>query len=183
LLLFGADPNKEGWNGSNALAVGAEYPGIVTLLLERSANPNAHHASGCYNPLACAAKAQSIESVRLMIAYGGDASRVDAFGANVLHEALMHSNAECCRELLAHGADPCGRCRINGETPLHVVAEYAFWRDGPERVKVLNLLLEAGASLLVKDGQGATPGYRVRHLRAGRASMEVLKWFSRHEAV
>jgi hypothetical protein len=42
LLLFGADPNKEGWNGSSALAVGAEYPAIVTLLLEKGANPRAH---------------------------------------------------------------------------------------------------------------------------------------------
>jgi ankyrin repeat protein len=181
LLQFGADPNKEGTNMSSVLAAGAGDPAIVALLLEKGANPNAYYASDRYSPLACAARVKNIESLRLMLAHGGDASRVCSLGQNVLHIALASTSAECCRELLAHGADPCGRSRINDETPMHVVAKFAFHDDGPEHVKILDLLLEAGASLHVKDDGGFTPGKLAR--RYERASKEMLEWFSQHETV
>jgi hypothetical protein len=180
LLQFGADPNKEGCNRMSALAVGARYPGIVTLLLGKGAKPNAGRASSCNNPLACAALAKNIESLRLMFAYDGDASRVDSLGGNVLHVALEETSAECCRELLARGADPCGRAWGSDETPMHVVARHAFWDDGPERVKILDLLLEAGAWPLANDRWGATPGDTARQCIIGRAPNEVLEWFARH---
>jgi ankyrin repeat protein len=185
LLQLGADPNREGCYTRNALAVGARYPAIVTMLFEKGANPNAGDAGSCYNPLACAARAESVELLRLMLAHGGDASRVDRRGQNVLHQALIYTSAECCRELLAHGADPCGRGgRFDNETPMHVVAKFGSLDDGPERVKILDLLLESGASLLVRDWGGATPGDRARQRTYGRAaSKEVLEWFAHHETV
>jgi hypothetical protein len=183
LLQFGADPNQKGWDASNALAVGAAYPKIVRLLLEKGGDPNACDVNDQYNPLTFAAQLKNIESLRLMLANGGDASRVNDDGESTLHYALHCTNAECCRELLAHGADPCGRDRSCDETPLHVVARCASWHDGPERVKILDLLLESGASLLAKDMWGATPGERARHLFIGRSSKEVLEWFSPHETV
>jgi hypothetical protein len=183
LLQFGADPNEKGYDERNALAEGANYPGIVRLLLEKGANPNAGDAGSYYNPLACAAEAQNIESLRLMLAYGGDASRVAEDVSNVLHAALIHTNAECCRELLAHGADPCGRWRYEDETPMHVAAECADLYDGPELVEILDLLLESGASPLAKDRRGVTPGERVPHVMAGRATKKVREWFFWYEAV
>jgi hypothetical protein len=81
LLHFGAHPNKEGQYGTKTLAKGAGYPRIVALLLEKGANPNAGQTGSWTNPLACAAKAKSIESLRPMLAYGGDATRVDRHGA------------------------------------------------------------------------------------------------------
>jgi ankyrin repeat protein len=179
LLQFGADPNKEGFAGWNALAMGANYPGIVRLLLEKGANPNAGCAGSYGNPLACAAHAKNIESLRLMFAHGGNADRVDRDGGNVLHAALQCTDAECCRELLAHCADACGHDGFFRETPMHVVAKCAGHGDGPERVKILDLLLEAGASVLAVNGQGLTPGQVAR--RDQQTSTDVLEWFAQHE--
>jgi ankyrin repeat protein len=167
----------------NAYCAARAYPRIVTLLLETGADPNADDAGDHYNPLASAAKARNIESLRRMLAHGGDAGRVDDDGAGVLHAALEGTDAECCRELLAHGADPCGQGGFFDETPMHVVARYALHDDGPERVKILDLLLEAGASLLAKDGPGVTPGELARHRFVRGGSKEVLEWFSQHESV
>jgi ankyrin repeat protein len=158
--------------------MGADYPRIVALLLENGANPNLGRAGGVYNPLACAARARNIESLQLMFAYGGDASRVDADGGNVLHAALRNTNAECCRELLTHGADPCGKGGDDYGTPMHVAAKFACVDDGPERVKILDLLLEAGASPLAVNTEWETPGELARQRGAPK---DVLDWFSQHE--
>jgi ankyrin repeat protein len=180
LLQFGADPNEKGYGARNALAEGAWYPRIVELLLEKGANPNAGLVDTGLNPLVGAANAKRVESLRLMLAHGGHARWVRGDGEIVLHSVLISPDAECCRELLAHGADPCGRCRYSKETPLHIVAKHQFDREGPERVKVLDLLLDAGASLRARDGTGLTPGQVARQSR--KASREVLEWFSRHKA-
>jgi ankyrin repeat protein len=166
--------------------VGAECPKIVALLLEKGADPNACDASDQYNPLACAAKRKSIESLRLMLAHGGSASRVDRGGGNVLHAALdgtirLGTDAKCCRELLAHGADPCGHSGFFGEMPMHVVARNASPSDGAECVKSLNLLFVAGASVLAVNRAGLTPGQVARQDQ--QTSKDVLEWFSQHEAV
>jgi hypothetical protein len=180
LLRFGADPNKEGWLGMTALAEGARHPAIVALLLEKGANPNPGRADSLFNPLVSAARVKSIESLRLMLAHGGDATRVDRYGGNVLHAALEDTSAECCRELLAHGADVSSRGN-DDETPLHVAVREAYRRDGPERVKILDLLLDAGASLLITNRKGLTPG-QVAH-KYQRTSREVLRWFYQHRTV
>jgi ankyrin repeat protein len=177
LLRFGANPNRR-LNRTNALSEGAAYPRIVALLLEKGANPNGGWAGDYSNPLVCAARAKNIESLRLLLSYGGDARRVDQSGDSVLHAALESTNAECCRELLVHGADPCGQSGfLVRETPMHVAAKYAREYDGPERVKILDLLFEAGASVLAVDARGCTPGQRARLNR--RTSKDVLEWFAR----
>jgi ankyrin repeat protein len=181
LLEFGADPEgKKKWDDPSALTEGAKYPGIVALLLEYGANPNASVARCSLNPLVCAARARSVESLRLMLASGGDATRVDRDG-NVLHASLKCTDAACCRELLAHGADPCGQGGFFHDTPMHVVAINAGRSNGPECMKILDLLLEAGASVLAVNGQGLTPGQVAR--RGQETSKEVLEWFAQHETV
>jgi ankyrin repeat protein len=181
LLESGANPegNKK-WLGQSALAEGAKYPAIVALLLQKGANPNAMDAFFCFSPLASAARARSVESLRLMFAHGGDARRVDPVRGNVLHAALECSDAECCRELLAHGADPCGR-RASGDTPMHVVARNARRSNGPEFVKTLDLLLEVGASVQAVNADGLTPGQVARQDQY--TSKDVLEWFVQHEAL
>jgi ankyrin repeat protein len=184
LRQFGADPNKEGSRGMSALAKGAEYPRIVRLLLEKGANPNAGNRDGWYGPLSSAALAGSIESLQLLLARCGDANRVNAWGESVLHSAVFNSNAECCRELLVHGADPCGEedGSFLRDTPMHIIARYPFGHEhGMERAKILDVLLEAGASLLAVNVDGFTPGQLA--LRSQGTSEAVREWFSRHEAV
>jgi ankyrin repeat protein len=178
LLQFGADPKE-----SDALAAAVEYPDIVALLLEKGADPNEVWVSSSSSPLARAARAKNVESLRMILACGGDPNRVCHLGGNVLHAALQNTNAECCRELLAYGADPCARSQhwFCEQTPMHVVARHDNGRDGWERVKILDLLLDAGASVTAVDGAGLTPGEVVRQCHG--ASKEVLEWFCQHEAV
>jgi hypothetical protein len=179
LLQFGADPKRKG-----VLAAAVEYPGIVALLLEKDAEPNEGWVSS--GPLAAAARAKSIESLRMLLACRGDPNGAFHLGGSVLQATLESTKAECCRELLVHGADPCAcwhrsLSRVGGVTPMHVVARHDKGRDGPERVKILNLLFEAGASVMAIDGDGLTPGQVARRCRG--ASKEVLEWFCQHEAV
>jgi ankyrin repeat protein len=108
LLEFGASPESREWFELSRLVEGARHPAVVALLLENGANPNVCGAGSLLNPLGRAARARNVESLRLMLASGGNASRVDSSGS-VLQFALGPTDAECCRELLAHGADPYGR--------------------------------------------------------------------------
>jgi ankyrin repeat protein len=101
LLQFGADPNKEGFNGWNALAVGAEYPGIVALLLENGADVNGTRADGRWNPLEGAAKFKNIESMRLMLQSGADPNRGKA-----LTMSAGEGHEDAVRLLLEFGANP-----------------------------------------------------------------------------
>jgi ankyrin repeat protein len=180
LLQFGASPTCARWDEINPLAEGVAHPRIVALLLEKGADPNAGLLDHYY-PLVCAARSRSIESLRLLLAHGCDVRRRDMCGDSLLHAALTSTNAECCRELLTHGANPCGYSGHQYETPMHVVAKHACDdHDGPERVKILDLLLDAGTSMLVIDKDGSAPGQTAR--RCG-ASKEVLEWFARHEVV
>jgi hypothetical protein len=66
-------------------------------------------------------------------------------------------------------------------TPMHVVARYARYRSAPEFVKILDLLLEVGASVLAVNEDGLTPGQVARQDQ--HTSKDVLEWFSQHEAV
>jgi ankyrin repeat protein len=175
LLQFGADPEER-----HALLEGAGHPDIIALLLEHGANPNWSRAGCCDNALVWAAKARSGESLRVMFAHGGDASRTDDHGGNVLHYALVDTNEDCCQELLAHGADPLVRGGIWDETPMHAVAR-SVHPGHRERVKIPDLLLGAGASLLAEDRNGLTPGQLAR--KSQRTSKEVLEWFVQHEHV
>jgi euchromatic histone-lysine N-methyltransferase len=180
LLDYGADVNMLGWTNSNALARAAKegHAAIAKHLLERGANPKAHSAGGCWDPLVCAAQSMSIEMVRLLLSHGADAARTDD-GVNVLHGALQRTTAEICAELLAHGADARAHGGTYDETPMHVVARYSFHSDGPERVKILDLLVRHGATVLVKDNKGKTPGQIA--VERGDASAEVLHWFAEHK--
>jgi ankyrin repeat protein len=159
------------------MAAGAAYPAIVKLLLEKGADPNAFRPGSLDGPLVAAARAKNLDSLRLMLAHGGNAGREED-GWSVLHRALQGTTAECCRELLAHGADPCVQHPYYG-TPMHMVVSCVMGKDGPECVKILELLLGAGASLQAEDGRGLTPG-RLARLTEG-VSKEVLEWFSPHD--
>jgi hypothetical protein len=63
---------------------------------------------------------------------------------------------------------------------MHVVAKNAERSNAPECVEILDLLLEAGASVLAVNGDGLTPG-QIARLNE-QTSKDVREWFSRHEA-
>jgi ankyrin repeat protein len=72
-----------------------------------------------------------------------------------LHNAASCGHANIIRYLVdKHGADPNGRERPDGPTPLHQAALQRFTEDASLAVQVL---LEAGANPLALDDKGRTP--------------------------
>jgi hypothetical protein len=99
-------------------------------------------AGGRANPLATAALVRHIKTLQRMPAHGGYTRPVDWYSGNLLHGALGYTTAECWRELLAQAADACDHPGLFGNRArMHVVARYDDGTDGPERVRIRNLLL------------------------------------------
>jgi len=100
-LAHGGEVNTRNAQGQTLLAAAAIYqwPKIVRLLLEHSADPNALDERG-RTPLHHAAT-HSIDSVKLLLAAGADAKARDAVGKSVLGEWSYRAD----QILRAHGAE------------------------------------------------------------------------------
>lgn len=124
LISFGADVNSLNFELKTPLHVACEYywkqPGLVALLLDNNAHPNAQ----------------------------------DVFGYTALHRLCRKRNiaqplwTECCKSLLAHGANPNLKNR-DGHTVLHI----AIIRGHKESI---SFLLEYGADPHIKNNEGIT---------------------------
>jgi ankyrin repeat protein len=90
LLKHGADPNAAGSNGMTPLllAASASYGGAlcVEALLTAGADPE-KSGNGGMTPLMVAAHRRRVESIRLLLAHGAEASRVDRYK----HDALFYA--------------------------------------------------------------------------------------------
>jgi ankyrin repeat protein len=112
---------------------------MVKLLLEHKADVNA--IAGRWTCLRYASFISSPECVKLLLAYGADASRYAPGGALPLTEAAAVGTpeaAECVRLLLSAGADPTAKVSSNdaanaGKTAL----DYAIERGNPESILLL----------------------------------------------
>ena len=83
----------------------AAHVDVMKLLLEQGANPSwmVRHQF----PLMCAARANSVEALELLIDNGADVAQADLVShRTALHIAVMHSSIECIQVLLERGADP-----------------------------------------------------------------------------
>jgi hypothetical protein len=100
-LAVGGDANARNEKGQTLLSASAIYqwPKIVQLLLEHSANPNARDHQG-RTPLHHAAM-HSIDSVKLLLAAGADVKARDQHGKSVLGQWSYRAD----QILRAHGAE------------------------------------------------------------------------------
>lgn len=76
----------------------------------------------------------------------------DSWGRTPLHASAITADSKCMLILISHGTDINAEAgpREDKKTPLHISAEHGHASN-------VRVLLDAGASYLVKDANGLTP--------------------------
>ena len=132
--LLDADPalvNTTAGRGKTPLHQGVtsgreQTDAVVTLLLERGADPNARDVTGM-TPLHVAASWTTRHRAGLLINSGAEVNARDALGNTPLHEAVLHGRVAMTHFLLESGSDPTLENRL-GETPLDLAKKGGFER-------------------------------------------------------
>lgn len=98
-------------------------------------------------PVAEAARRDDVESVRALLAEGGDVDASLGDGMTALHWASLNGNREIVELLLEAGADVSVTTRLGSYTPLHLASEAG-------QSAVVPLLLEAGSDVRAVTSTG-----------------------------
>ncbi|GIJ57419.1 ankyrin repeat domain-containing protein [Virgisporangium aurantiacum] len=155
LLEHGADPHLPGRTGSTALhlATSAE---MVRTLVAAGASPNIRDGDG-RTPLFTA---RGVGAVRELLAAGADPHLTDRANRTPLHAA---SRPDVIGTLIAAGI-PVDATDRRGWTPLaertHFLSEP--YQDHDEAVRVVEVLIAAGADVAHRDVDGTAPIHRLR---------------------
>ncbi|MBI5821210.1 MAG: ankyrin repeat domain-containing protein [Verrucomicrobia bacterium] len=153
LIKAGADVNATADRGHTALMVAARNgsTAVVRILLAAKAHVDAKMEGGT-TALHQAAEAGNVEVIELLLAAGADISARNEWVGTPLHYANW--NADVTRCLLRHGCpiDAPGCEDIYGAPALSTTAAFGH----SEAIKVLKLLLEAGANINAQDQIGKT---------------------------
>ena len=138
-----------------------DHIGVMTLLLDAGADVAAlaPPGKGRMTPLHVAGRGNGA-AIRLLLERGADPSACAKGGITPLYTAAYNGNIEGCRLLLAAGADPDGR--PSSSLPLHAAAMES-------QIAVIDLLLQAGASLQKKNSKKETALHHAAH----RGNVEV----------
>lgn len=106
---------------------------------------------------------EKIRDVEALLKSGADVNAVGSKGWTPLMQAAEMENLSIARLLLDRGADV-NHSGYRGYTPLHIAVDISIdgtiqngGHPGDEPTKVIELLLERGASLLATDDEGKTP--------------------------
>ena len=126
-----------------------QRPYLVTLIvvgaitaLTRAAVPD--------TPVADAAMARDVQTVRLLIATGADVDAAQGDGLTALHWAARNGDGETAALLVDAGVDLSAVTRLGAHTPLHVASAVGSG-------VVVETLLAAGANPNTMTTTGATP--------------------------
>ena len=118
---------------------------VGTLLVALSALMGAQTAT----PVADAAMARNVASVRALLKQGADVNAAQGDGMTALHWAANHGDADLTKMLIYAGANLRAATRLNGYTPLFLAS-----REGHHAV--VQALLEASADAKVVSSTGST---------------------------
>jgi ankyrin repeat protein len=119
LMEGGADPNLADFDGQTPLRASVRNPALITLLLDRGADPQ-EGGKSAWSPLHAAVSFGEAASVAALLNGGADPNFRDAGGNTPLHEVACSAEpeaSEIARLLLDHGADP-SLLNAAGKTPL-----------------------------------------------------------------
>ncbi len=150
LLAAGADPDIETECGTALhMAVVIANPEITRALLDKGAKKEAQNKEG-NTPLEIAIFYKSrVKSAKVLLEYGANANRTNDNGWTLLHKAVYFEDEEFAEALCDHGADV--NAQNFGHTPLHIAVVSNF------KLHIMQLLLNRGADLKIKDNNGRTP--------------------------
>ncbi|KAK6347945.1 hypothetical protein TWF718_005765 [Orbilia javanica] len=153
LIQAGGDVERESYGGLTplALAVRGGAVELVEELLRRGANVEAKGQRG-KTPLIEAARIGNTQTVQLLLDNRANINAVDGRGWTPLMTATRNGKIETVRLLLQRGADMELVESEDGWTALHFSVRFDY---GP--AKVVELLLESGASAEARDRHGQTP--------------------------
>jgi ankyrin repeat protein len=146
------------------LAAAAFQRRVAELLVGRGANCRARNRRGA-EPLHYAADANHWQPVaqrnvvEYLIEAGGDPNAFDKSGVSPLHRAVRTRASAAVQALLSGGARVDLR-NASGSTPLHLAVQdtgrggSGSARARHEQEKIIAMLLDAGARVMDKDGNG-----------------------------
>lgn len=167
LIAAGADVNAVDVRGRTPaiIAAFAGHADALGPLAGAGADINAEEGQG-YDVLSIAAAAGDTALLARALALGADPRRTTGpYRGSALIEAAQHGHVAAVRLLIAAGA-PLDHADIYGWTALS--AAIILGDGGPERQRIVRLLLEAGADRAIRDRDGVTAleHARVHHFTA-----------------
>ena len=148
------------------MAAAAFQRAVAEILVRSGADSRARNRRGA-EPLHYAADtnhwapAAQRETIEYLLSAGANPNALDNGGVTPLHRAVRTRSSEAVRALLAGGADV-SRRNGSGSTPLHLAVQdtgrggAGSTRARDEQLKIVVLLLEAGAKPTDTDGKGRT---------------------------
>jgi len=157
VLTLGVAVDATDAQGATALlrAAGNGHGTVVAYLIEHGANPAQPSANGA-TALSAAVSARQNSVVEVLLKHGVAADQRLPGGATALMVAAGLGYPEFVAQLLEHGADA-NAADSRGTRALHVAAQYAFFSSDLERaLRMLEMLLEAGADVVARNGAGQT---------------------------
>lgn len=148
LIRAGADPKKTDYDGRSPLHLGAcrGYEDITLFLIQEGVDINIKDNFG-NTPLLEAVKSGHDRIAALLVSKGASMEIDD--GGSFLCTAVARGDSDYLKRLLSNGMDP-NLKDYDYRTPLHVAASEGL-------IFMAKLLLEAGASVFIKDRWGNTP--------------------------
>ena len=163
LRVFGANVNQQSYASQTPLhiAVSANRPELVKILLEHDADPNS--ASRVRDtPLHIAVKQDRPELLKILLEHGANPNSASSVVRDTpLHVAVRENKSGLVRILLRHGADPNSASSVR-DTPLHIAVR-------ANRPRLVRILLRHGANPELQNEAGRSP-----HSLAQDATMKEL---------